>query len=73
MINGATRSNSDGAGLKFKVKLHQNVTEEATIIDQTLIEASFINRYFTPSKYNENGYMSFIALKDYKYDLKNNY
>jgi hypothetical protein len=71
LLDGGTRSRTFGAGLKFNVQLHANVTEgQADVIERTVVYTSMINRYFLPREYESDGFMHFIAFTENKFDLK---
>ena len=74
-LSGSTRS-SDRKGLKFKVdpKAGYDYTpgtgKDEDRINDTNVYSSMINRYFTPDLYNEQGYMTFIAVTEAMFSCK---
>lgn len=63
-----------GQGLTFKVAPKSDVdftpgSDNAQLIDETMIYTSMIRRYFTPPNYNENGYMNIVAATQNKFSL----
>ena len=72
LINGRLKSSGSSA-LKFEVNLKTDsgLSQEQILeyVSGSVVYSSMINRYFSPTIYNKQGYMDFIAVTENKFSL----